>query len=233
MKDLLRENGIDAFSEHTVLELLLYCAIPRGDVNPLAHELINRFGTLAGVFEAPEEDLKKVHGVGANTAYLIKLVPQIGRRYMMSRTDENTIINSTEDAGKFILPRFQGELNEAVYLISLDAKCKVLNCSLVGRGDVNSANISARKVVSTALKYNATHAILAHNHTSGMALPSDEDVKTTWKLLDALKRVDVTLLDHLVVADDDFVSLAANGAIDLKGNYGIAKYEIIQRKPKK
>lgn len=213
MKELLRKNGIDAFSDHTVLELLLYCSIPRGDVNPLAHELMNRFGTLAGVFEAPEEELLKVDGVGANTVYLIKLVPQIAKRYMVSRVYENSIINSTEDAGKFLVPRFHGELNEMVYLLSLDAKGKVLNCSLVGTGDVNSANVSIRKIVSTALKYNATSVILAHNHTSGMALPSGDDVNTTIELHEALRRVDVTLLDHLIIADDDFVSLAANGVV--------------------
>lgn len=213
MKELLRKNGIDAFSDHTVLELLLYCSIPRGDVNPLAHELMNRFGTLAGVFEAPEEELLKVDGVGANTVYLIKLVPQIAKRYMVSRVYENSIINSTEDAGKFLVPRFHGELNEMVYLLSLDAKGKVLNCSLVGTGDVNSANVSIRKIVSTALKYNATSVILAHNHTSGMALPSGDDVNTTIELHEALRRVDVTLLDHLIIADDDFISLAANGVV--------------------
>lgn len=224
MKELLRNNGIDAFSDHTVLELLLYCSIPRGDVNPLAHELMNRFGTLAGVFEAPEEELLKVDGVGANTVYLIKLVPQIAKRYMVSRVYENSIINSTEDAGKFLVPRFHGELNEMVYLLSLDAKGKVLNCSLVGTGDVNSANVSIRKIVSTALKYNATSVILAHNHTSGMALPSGDDVNTTIELHEALRRVDVTLLDHLIIADDDFVSLAANGVVQprpMNTNYKI------------
>lgn len=224
MKELLRKNGIDAFSDHTVLELLLYCSIPRGDVNPLAHELMNRFGTLAGVFEAPEEELLKVDGVGANTVYLIKLVPQIAKRYMVSRVYENSIINSTEDAGKFLVPRFHGELNEMVYLLSLDAKGKVLNCSLVGTGDVNSANVSIRKIVSTALKYNATSVILAHNHTSGMALPSGDDVNTTIELHEALRRVDVTLLDHLIIADDDFVSLAANGVVQprpMNTNYKI------------
>lgn len=224
MKELLSKNGIDAFSDHTVLELLLYCSIPRGDVNPLAHELMNRFGTLAGVFEAPEEELLKVDGVGANTVYLIKLVPQIAKRYMVSRVYENSIINSTEDAGKFLVPRFHGELNEMVYLLSLDAKGKVLNCSLVGTGDVNSANVSIRKIVSTALKYNATSVILAHNHTSGMALPSGDDVNTTIELHEALRRVDVTLLDHLIIADDDFVSLAANGVVQprpMNTNYKI------------
>lgn len=230
MKEILRKNGIESFSDHTVLELLLYCSIPRGDVNPLAHRLIDRFGSIAGVFDAPEEELLTVEGVGENTAYLIKLVPQIEKRYMISRVYENLIINSVDEAGEYILPRFHGEKSETVYLVSMDAKCKVTNCSLVGKGDVNSANVSIRKIVATALNYNATYAILAHNHTSGIALPSEADVETTQKLQEALRQVDVTLLDHLVVADDDFVSMAENGVVKSDDSEEKETYRLSRRK---
>ncbi|HHT16771.1 MAG TPA: DNA repair protein RadC [Papillibacter sp.] len=211
MKRRFLEHGIESFEEHHVLELLLFYALPRVDVNPLAHNLINRFGSLAAVFDAPIDELIKVDGVGRNTATLIKLMPQVARRYMISRASLSDILDTTEKAGRYLLPRFFGERDEVVYLVSLDAKCKVLNCRLMFRGSVNSASVSIRKIVETALSFNATSVILAHNHTSGIALPSREDQMTTRRVEAALKAVDIVLADHIIVADEDFVSLADSG----------------------
>lgn len=213
MKNRFLTHGLDNFDDHNVLELLLFYALPRGDVNELAHELINRFGKLADVFDAPIEELKKVNGVGDNTATLIKLIPQICRRYMISRSVSGDDIHITDSkkAGAFIVPYFYGEREETVYMICLDAKCKVINCRMLFRGEVNSANVSIRKIVEIALAYKATSVILAHNHPSGIAIPSREDERTTERVMEALKAVDIILADHIVVADEDFVSMADNG----------------------
>jgi DNA repair protein RadC len=129
----------------------------------------------------------------------------------MSRASFDDILDSTKKAGEYLLPRFYAERDEIVYMVCLDAKCKVLNCKLLFRGSVNSANVSIRKIVENALVYNSTSVIIAHNHTSGIAIPSDEDRMTTRRIEQALKAVDITLSDHIVVADDDFVSMADNG----------------------
>lgn len=211
LKKRFVENGLDTFEDHNALELLLFYAMPRVDVNPLAHNLMNRFGTFDAVFDATMDELMSVDGVGHNTALLIKLVIGVNRRCMMAKTQGGTILNSTEKAGKFLVPRFYGERDEVVYIVCLDAKHKVINCKLLFRGSVNTANINIRKVVETALAYNSMSIILSHNHISGIALPSQEDKDTTRKLIDALKTVDVTLTDHIIVADGDFVSMADNG----------------------
>jgi DNA repair protein RadC len=211
MKEQFLNNGLDGFADHNVLELLLFFSIPRGDVNPLAHQLLDRFGSLSAVFDAPKEELLRVPGVGNNTATLIKLIPQMSRRYLVSRAGENEILNSSQKAGEYILPRFHGETDEVLYMICLDAKFKVLSCNCMGRGSVNSVNLSIRKIVENALLYNASSVILSHNHTSGIAIPSHEDETTTKEVAKALKMVDVELMDHIVVADDDFVSMADNG----------------------
>jgi DNA repair protein RadC len=96
-------------------------------------------------------------------------------------------------------------------MVCLDAKCKVLNVRLLFRGSVNSASVSIRKIVENALMYNSTSVIIAHNHTSGIALPSREDESTTRRIERALAAVDIDLADHIIVADDDFVSLADSG----------------------
>ena len=202
------EYGLESFDEHTALELLLFYAKVRGDVNPLAHQLINRFGSISGVMDAPLEDLLKVDGIGKNTAVLLKLIPQLGQRYMVSKSSTDCILNTSQTAGQYLVPRFFGEKDEVVYMVCMDAKYKVLNCRLLFRGSVNTANISLRRIVENALNSNASNVIIAHNHTSGIAIPSNEDVDVTKRIIQALSAVDITLTDHIVVADDDFVSMA-------------------------
>ena len=213
MRKQLKTSGMDSLSDVQVLEVLLYYAAPRGDTNPAAHALLNRFGTLDGVFCAPESELKKVDGIGDAAAQLIRLVPQVARRCLMSRSAQIEILDTTSRCGQYLLPYFHGEGEEVVYLLCLDAKCKALDCVLIHRGGVNVASIAARKVVKAALDANATSVVLAHNHPSGVALPSEEDRRVTRIVKSALDAVDVLLVDHIIVADDDFVSLADDGVL--------------------
>ena len=110
-----------------------------------------------------------------------------------------------------MLPFFFGRRFETVFLLCLDAKCKVLCCRELGEGSVNAAGISVRKVVETALSAGASSVVLAHNHPSGVAIPSEEDIQTTQRITSALRAVDITLADHLIVADEDYVSMALSG----------------------
>ena len=109
------------------------------------------------------------------------------------------------------MPYFHGRKNETVFLLCLDAKCKVLACKEVGEGIVNSATISTRRIVETALSAGASSVVLAHNHPSGIALPSSDDILTTRQVALGLAAVDIVLTDHLVIADDDYVSLTQSG----------------------
>ena len=211
LKERFRKEGLDHFEEHQVLELLLFYCIPRVDTNPIAHALLERFGSLARVFEAPVEELEKVPGIGHNTAVFLSLVMASGRYYQVSCATRNVILRTVEECGKYLLPLFYGKRNEIVYLLCLDAKCKVLTCKMLGEGSVNSAGVPVRRIVETALAANATSVILAHNHPSGVAVPSDADVQTTRRVAVALDAVEIGLLDHIVVADDDYVSMAQAG----------------------
>lgn len=205
------EGGLSSFSEHEVLELLLFYCIPRRDTNALAHTLINRFGSLARVLNAPVKELKKIDGVGENAALFLTLIRELGRYCDIRQNDSLQILRTIDECGRYLVPYFEGRPRETVYLLCLDAKCKVLCCREVEEGNVNSAGISIRKIVDMALTENATSVVLAHNHPSGVALPSPEDVVTTKKLAQALKFVDVVLIDHVIVADSDYVSLVHSG----------------------
>ena len=216
LKKRFLDEGLDHFDEHQVLELLLFYTIPRQDTNPIAHALLDRFGSLAQVMEAPVEELKKVPGVGETTATFLSMVTATCRYYLVNRTHSHVVLNSVEQCGNYLLPFFCGRRNETVYLLCLDDKCKVLACKEVGEGSVNSAAVPIRRIVEMALNANATTVVLAHNHPSGMALPSGEDQLTTKRLAMSLAAVDIELADHLVVADDDYVSLRQSGWYDPK-----------------
>lgn len=211
LRDRFINEGLANFPEHTVLELLLTYAIPRKDVNELAHDLIDRFGSLAAVLDADPEQLTKVPGIGRDSAVLLNLIPQLGSRYMLSRNDCTNIITSTSSAGQFILPRFFGETEEVVYVMAMDGKGKVLDCRMLFRGSVNSAAVSVRKVVEVAINTGCSSMIMAHNHTSGVAVPSKEDQDTTKLVSTALATIGVVLADHIIVADGDYISMAESG----------------------
>ncbi len=211
LKQRFLEQGLDGFTDIQVLELLLFYAIPRRDTNALAHALLDRFGSLSQVLEAEASELQSVPGISAHSATLLALVTQLARAYQVSCANRMEILDSLDACGAYLLPRFFGRTRETVFLLCLDAKCKVLCCKEIGEGSINSASISVRKVVETALQAKASSVVLAHNHPSGVALPSLEDQVTTKRIYAALQLVDVVLADHIVVADGDYVSMAQSG----------------------
>jgi len=211
VKQRFQEEGLDHFSEVQALELALYYPISRIDTNPIAHNLLKHFGSLAQVLEAPVEELCKVPGVGKNTAVYLNMITQLGRYYLVNRSAQTTILTTLEQCAEYMIPFFFGRRVEMVYMLCLDAKCKVLCCKEVGEGSVNSTGVSVRRVVETALGANATSVVLAHNHPSGVAVPSNDDVHTSRRIAMALSAVDITLVDHIVVADEDYVSMVQSG----------------------
>ena len=208
MKERFRKTGLDGFEEHEAIELLLYFALPRGDVNPVAHELIDHFGSLDAVLDAPVEELAKIKGIGQNAATLLSLSGELNRRYGISRTGKTVILNSPQKVGEYLVPYFRGLRDEVVYIVCLDSKLKVTNCKEMFRGVVNSANVYVRKLIEFALSNNAVHVIIAHNHISGTAQPSKEDIETTDRVKTALSSVEIKLVDHIIVTGDGFVSMA-------------------------
>lgn len=204
-------DGLDGFSDIQVLELLLFYSIARRDTNPIAHRLLDHFGSLAQVLEASPEELCRVEGVGENTAAYLHMIPQVCRRYQLDRTSNARILPTLESCARYLQPFFFGQSAETVYLLCLDAKCKVLCCKKISQGSVNAVDLPVRRIVETALSSKAASVLLAHNHPGGMAIPSNEDISATLRAADALRAVDVQLADHLIICDDDYVSLMQSG----------------------
>ncbi len=210
--DRFRKEGLDSFSPHNVLEMLLFYSIPRADTNEIAHRLIERFGSIAAVFDAPESELVKVTGVGERSAMLIKMIPQLSRYYMTDKTAD-VIINSSRQAGEYLLPRYVGRTVETVMVICLDNKGKVINTTIVHEGNINVSEVSVQAIASVALQSKAAAIIIAHNHPDGVALPSGDDISTTKIICRTLAALNVKVVDHIIIGDNDFVSVFDSGKL--------------------
>ena len=195
-KEQFLKYGLDAFAPHEALELLLFYAIPRVDTNALAHALLTRFGSLDGVFKAPVEELCRVEGIGENAALLLRLVPQIYRRSQTELDKPGQAIRTSDEAGAFFKKYFWSERNELLLELCLDGKFRLL-----------------ADAVRFALADNAMFVYLAHNHPSGLALPSEADCQATMAVETGLRTMGIRLLDHIIVAENDYTSMADSGLL--------------------
>ena len=207
MKAEFLARGLEGWPDHRVLELLLFYTIPQGDVNDLAHELVELFGSLAGVLDASVEELKKVKGVGDHTAVFLRMLPAVLGRYQGARTRLSAIINSPEEAYAWLEPYFFGARNEMVYVLCLDGKRQVLGVRKVAEGSIELAEVNTRRIAEEAIGLRAAQIYVAHNHVSNLAIPSQADWLTTDTLRGALRPIGIELIDHLVFVDGDMVSL--------------------------
>ena len=213
VKESFLAYGLEPMSDVSALEFLLFYAIARRDTNESAHALLNQFGSLDGVFHASVEELKTVPGIGEHAATLLTLVPQIMKKAAVSATREIVQIRSSADAGRYLLPRFMNEQDEVLLMLCLDARKGVISCCEMGRGVVNGVETSVRRIAEKALKLKASSVIISHNHPSGLAIPSREDEIFTGTLFSSLSAVGVPLIDHIIVAGGDYVSLADLGML--------------------
>lgn len=213
MKQRFREEGLNGFNDHQVLELLLYFALPQKDTNIIAHELLEKFGTLSRVLEADDKDLVSVPGVGENTSALLTLIPALSQRYLKDRWGEKPVLDSTSKAGEYVLDLLTGRTYEVFFVICLDSQCGVIFPALVHEGTIDQAPVYPRMIVETVLRHKAHSIILAHNHPGGSPQPSKQDIEVTKKIRQALQPISVSVLDHIIAAGRRYVSLAEKGLI--------------------
>lgn len=218
-RDRLRERylseGLDGFSPHNVLELLLFYSVPRRDTNVLAHRLIEQFGSLVGVLNAAPEQLAQVEGIGMNAAVHLHLVADIARRYYAEAITPPPNDAQREDLmryyGKKLVAACNGLPEETLYLVCLDNNLREISTDRISTGAPNAVQLPGRKIAEVALRHHAPSILLAHNHPRGLAIPSQEDIAATLSLRDALRAISVDLIDHFIIAGSDYVSMAQSG----------------------
>jgi len=211
LRERFRLEGLEHFQPHEVLELLLFYARARGDVNPLAHRLLDVFGSLKGVLEAPADRLMAVEGVGEETATLISMMVPMFRRYEMCLCEQPRKLIRYVDVLDYCRALLTGLRKERFYVISISSQMKILGQRIVAEGSLSEVPAYPRLVAETVLNHNAYGVILCHNHPGGEAVPSMGDVDITRELESMLAKLGVALMDHIIVADGQTYSLAKQG----------------------
>lgn len=194
--------------QHKMLEMLLFFCLPQGDTNPLAHELLNKYKNIAGVLDAPVEELIEFSGITESNVVLLKLIMPIARKYLADKQEGISDFGSLSEIGDFLLDRYTGLTEENLGVLSLDGNMKMKDFTFVEHGDLGSVGISTRKMIQLVLKTQATYIVIAHNHPSGIALPSATDCVMTENIANAFEHINVHLLDHIIIADGDYISMA-------------------------
>ncbi|MBR5618867.1 MAG: RadC family protein [Clostridia bacterium] len=210
VRSLFLKSGLDGFSEHGVLELLLFYTIPQGDTNMTAHNLIDAFGSLQGVLDAPVEELKKVKGVGEYTAVFLSVLPQLARRYCAGKASDRISLFDREALARYVCSLFIGMKTEHVFLLSFDGSGQLNNTARLSEGGITQIDLDNRKIMEAALRGDAVNVVLAHNHPGGVAVPSAADASATQGVANLLTSVGIRLRDHMIVSGTDCFSMAGS-----------------------
>ena len=213
MRKRFIENGFDGFEEHQALEMFLFYAIPRKDTNELAHKLLERYFTIAGVCSAPVDELQRDFHMSETAATFLKRLPEMSRLYYESLHSTSSEVD-LENLGEWMKQKFIGRTAEAVVLLLVDAKGCMIYFDVVSKGSIALAEMPTRKIVELAIRHNSKTAFVAHNHPSGNILPSQSDLQVTRQLYDTLKGVGVNLVDHYIIGGSRYLSLRESGLMD-------------------
>lgn len=213
MRQRFSRQGLDGFADHEVLELMLFYAIPQRNVNPLAHMLLERFGSFHAVLDAPAEELMKVDGVGEYAAALLTLFAAVSARLQRSRAGERVMLRNRREAQDYCIRLMQGLRQEHMMAICLNGQMQVIADALIARGSLSEVPAYPRIVADTVLRHNAHSVVLCHNHPGGSCIPSHGDMAVTARLGALLESIEVALADHIIVADGQAFSMSGEGLI--------------------
>ncbi len=193
--------------------MLLYYAIPRQDTNPLAHRLIEHFGSLSAVLEADTAALAAVDGMGEQAAVLVSMMLPLFRAYLIEKTLPRQSIRDYSQIDRFCASLFTGATREQCHVLAFDAKLKLKGCEMLSEGTVVSVEMNPRRLISVLLKYGASGAVVTHNHLSDSAAPSIEDMELTQLLTDLLDKVQIRLYDHIIIAAKELYSFSRDKCV--------------------
>lgn len=203
-------GGGRALYDYEKLELLLTYCIPRRDVKPLAKTLINHFGSIRELMNAPIEELTSIPGISENSGTLFILLKEFCTIYLEEKLLEKPLFENTSDVINFARMKIGGNPRETYMILCLNARNRLINYECFQEGDVDKTVLYCKTLAQLVLKHNAVSVIIIHNHPSGICIPSENDLKATVRITKALSAIDIILLDHIIVSSSDFHSMAAN-----------------------
>ncbi len=207
------QGGLDAFLDYEIVELLLTLGTPRKDCKEQAKELIEKFGSLKQVLDAPIEELAQVKGIGSANIFGLKLFQEIAERYSKERARERSVLDSPESVSDYLRNKISREKKEHFIVLSLDTKGNLIKPSDISVGTLSESLIHPREVFKEAVQSCAAGVIVAHNHPSGDPRPSGEDIAVTKQLKKSGKMLGIELLDHVIVSPGNFYSFKEHGLL--------------------
>lgn len=210
----VKQGNLDGFAPHEILELWLFYAIPQKNINSLAHELLDQFGSLYGVLHAQPEQLKQIKGVGEYSATFLSLFPQIARYIEIEHAGERLKLSTRQAAEEYCIRLLAGEKRELFYAVCLDGQMQVIHNALVAKGSLSNVPASPRIVAEAVLNHNAHSVLLCHNHPGGSVIPSQGDMEVTRQLSALLHGLEVILVDHIIVSEGGALSMVSNHLIE-------------------
>ena len=207
MREKLFSSGVESFHDHELLEMLLYACDSRRNTNDVAHLLIERFCSLGGVFSASTEALKTVPGVKDAAAAQIMIVRELMRRLEAGRAERPTSFENRMQVCEYILSLYKFSSVEELYILMFDGGDRLIDTVLINRGNTGTVSMDLRKMAQEALRRDAASVIIAHNHPGGKLIASHEDVMLTRDASVALNKMGISVVDHILVADNKYTSI--------------------------
>ncbi|MCI5903732.1 MAG: hypothetical protein MRZ61_01150 [Oscillospiraceae bacterium] len=214
MRERFLQTGFDGFNDHQILEMFLFYAYPRIDTNEIAHNLINKFGSLNGVLDASAEELVKVGGITLNAAVLLKMIPKATRIYCSARAEE-ICYDNTEKLKSLFIPCYFSVTEEVFRAACFDNSLRLISNSVICKGSPSGAPVNMRRLMEVVFAAKAPFIAIAHNHPDGSPFPSDSDIIATRNIINAMRSVDVKVLDHIIVGANEALSMRRQGTLGI------------------
>ena len=217
MAEKIASKGIDSLTESELLEELLMRAIPRRDVKPIVKELLSKFKSLSGVMSAKDTELMQVNGVKEKTVQFLALIRRVAQEMALGKIESRPVLSDWERLLDYVNTIYVGQTVEVLHILYLDSKLRLIHAQKEQVGSVNHVAISPKEILKKALNLDATNIILVHNHPSGDAMPSMDDIRTTETIAKMLEAAGVHLIEHLIVGSNRHVhSMRAQGILKIK-----------------
>lgn len=210
IKEKYEKSGIDGWLDYEVLELALSYAIARKDTKQIAKELLSRFKTINGVLDSDIKEIQTVKGISEHTALFLKLLKDVAILYMENGIHNRDLLSSPQAVYEYLKVSLKGAVDEEFKMLFLDSRNQLISIETFKTGTINRSVVYPRKVVERALYNHAAGLIIAHNHPAGSLQPSQDDRGVTRAIKEALKTVEITLLDHIIIGNNDYYSFRNN-----------------------
>ena len=214
LREKFLKSGLAGFHDYEVVELLLSLGTPRRDCKSAAKEAIKRFQTLRGVLEASTEELQQIEGIGAHSAFGIKLAQEVSREYLHAKIVDKPFYKSSQEVFDYLYHSMRGLKKETFKVIYLNNQNQIIDTVDLAHGTVNASSVSPREVIEGTIKNNATSLVFVHNHPSGNPEPSSKDRALTRELVFVARVMRIKVLDHIIIGDNKYFSFAGEGLIE-------------------